>query len=325
MANSRRTQTQKPSAAQAQRRALIQTVSAQQEALEQMQTQLTVSSRVAHQTRASLVEVLKLTGVEKHPRFARLVQAADEDNNPVATSNEQALNSITKDNPESVGTSPAEVNKGVTPAATTDVQNADVALSGEPFNKLIDPTSVAPGVDTVPTGDAAHVKTDVRVGEPSKDVAFADTGWKNTSASRTAGDVPEAFKDQWDKNKDDDDDDDSDKDSDKSKTSVRGEERAMAAFALAKARREAGMTAESSEIIEAQQITASDMSVGDMDKELVIMAKVAARLGSATQDRPVPRNLVPTRQATRSAPSLASGSAPIPGSGSGLEDSSNFD
>jgi hypothetical protein len=379
MANqSRRPTTQQRSAAATQRQALMQAVSAQQEALEDTVSTIaslkqanrkatreaTIARRHAALISTALVDVLKATGVHMDPRFARLIQASDEENNQVAMTSNDALSSATRENVNTYGTVPGAANAGVTPDAVTDVATTDVTLSPEPFNSLVDVNAAMPGID-VPSVADAHVNTDVRAGQPSQDVAFSTTngngftagrkqadaeqtpfafdgswadnndasasdtgseteqaeyaqGGGKQSARRYAGEVPEAFKKQWDKDGDSDSDSDSDKDDDDSKK----ESRFVAAMRLVEARKAAGQVAqEASTVLETQALLSSTASIHDMDLEVDVLSRVAT-----AQPRPIPRNLVPTRQATRTSPSLRATSAPMgSGSGSGLGDSSLFD
>jgi len=109
--------------------------------------------------------------------------AADEERDPVAMTSEEALVPAATDDPTSIGAAPAGANRGVTPAAVTDPVSTDVAIPTQPFNKLVDPTSLA-GPDSPPSVGDSHVEYDITSEKPNTDVPFKETGW-TASSSRT--------------------------------------------------------------------------------------------------------------------------------------------
>lgn len=118
-------------------------------------------------------------------KTSRRRTASDENNSPVATTNDGALAPAATDDPTTPGAAPAAANQGVTPDAATTPGDTDVALPQEPYNDLIDVTDVAPGADTnVPSPADSHVEYDITADSPSLDVAYPESGWTSTSSAQ---------------------------------------------------------------------------------------------------------------------------------------------
>lgn len=235
--------------------------------------------------KSAVQDIAKASGLSEHPRFASLMAtAADEESKPVAETDEAALKPDAKDDPESIGAAPSSANAEVTPGATTDVQNANVALDAEPFNKLEDVTAPVAGTDTVPKGDAAHVETDVRV-SPGTNTPFPNnSGWK--SSGLETPDDPQT--------------------------------RLFAALKLARKQVATGV-AEGDEHIVAQAIIDDPvMTIAIIERESSTLDKVVSARTAAAQ-RPAQRRLVPqaAQQVERTMPSLQSEAASQVQSGTG--------
>ena len=176
------------------------------------------------------------------------------------------LKPAAKDDPETIGAAPSSANPGVTPAATTDVDNSNVALPTEPLNNLTDVTAPTSGTD-VPKGDAAHVETDVKVGNPSNEPFPNNSGWKQSSAED-----PQV--------------------------------RFMASLRLAEHRKAAGL-ADGENVTIAQQINDDEgLTLATIQHEINTLAAVASR--KAPQQATASRATVPQRaEVPRTMPSLS--------------------
>lgn len=196
-------------------------------------------------------------------------RGADEGGDPVATTSEEALAPAATDDPTSPGAAPAAANADVTPAAATDPETMDVAAPVRPFNELVDPTAVAPGVNDPPSPSNSHVDYDITAEAPSTAVPFAETGWKSTSARD-----PKA--------------------------------RLFASLDLARLRRQAGLSTED-ELALASRIDGSRMTDADITSEANTLGRVVkAAAQRQQQPRAAARNLVPQPAAgVRRAPGLA--------------------
>lgn len=302
--------------AQAQRNRLLAVLAAQQREIEAQRRRSALLAR-------ALTTLATAAGVERHPHFASLARvAADEEREPVARTDDQALEPDARESVEDLGSSPAPANEGVTPAATTDPATPDVALPGEVFNELEDPTAPVPGTDEVPQGAAAHVETEVRVGNPSSDTPFSETGWK--ASRRTAavecpdcggvgqvpGGTPEAEADGGLA-----DCPTCGGNGEATAEQVRrfvsarrsgGAVRLLASIRLARLRRAAG-TEDGDELAVGQAIHDSDLTDRDIEMEAATLAKVTSR---QPQRQAQPRHLVPQRQAAAAVAPLSGGPAP---------------
>lgn len=242
------------------------------EALRAQQSMITAQDAEIKGLKRAMATMAKAAGIGSHPHFASLVKsAADEEKNPVATTDEQALKPDAKDDPESIGAAPSSANTGVTPDATTDVANTNVSLPAEPLNNLVDVTAPTGGTD-VPKGDAAHVETDVKVTAPSTEPFPNNSGWKQSSVED-----PQV--------------------------------RFMASLRLAEARKAAGTLEPGIEHVTAAQRINDDtnLSLAVIQHEINTLAAVASvRQAPAQQVQAAARSLVPQRaEVPRTMPSLS--------------------
>lgn len=163
-----------PNPAQNYRSAIMRAVAEQQKVIK------TQASKIDTLTDA-VKSLVTAAGVERHPRFASLMAVAGDD---VDTTTEQAKKPLATDDPESKGAAPGEANSGVTPAATTDLQNTNVAIpdSGT-LENLQDVTKPTPGTDAV--DPAAVFNGEVTVSKPTDEVFDkpSDSGWTGTPGS----------------------------------------------------------------------------------------------------------------------------------------------
>ncbi len=264
--------------AQAGRNRLIEAIRTQQSMITTQAGQITDLQR-------GLLTLATAAGVGSHPHFASLVTAADEEKDPVATTDEQALKPAAKDDPESIGAAPAAANTGVTPDGTTDVGNTNVTLPTQPLNNLVDVTAPVGGTD-VPKGDAAHVETDVKYKAPSNEPFPDNSGWKKSSLDED----PQV--------------------------------RFMASLRLAEFRKSAGL-AEGENVTVAQSINDdTTLSLALIQHEINTLASLAGRV-APTQQVQASRATVPQRaEVPRTMPSLSAqasgGVVPVGSSASGV-------
>lgn len=245
-----------PNPAQQKRNRIIAAIREQQGLIETIQ-QENIGLRNAVATLAVAARV------DNHPAFAPIVRAAglqrraDSAQNPdgaPATTTEEAKQPQATDDVNSVGAAPGEVNKDVTPEATTDVQNSNVAADAPVLDNLQSVTAPVSGTDA-PTPDAGNAESasQVSVGTPSND----------TFDSKT-----------W--------------------TSAKNEQaRFVASLRLARLQIEAGLET-GEDLALGQRIAESKQSLGEIEAQVNVLSQVASRKASAPtadqQRRLVPRS-----------------------------------
>ncbi len=219
---------------------------------------------------AAVSDLVKAAGVQHHPRFASLIKQADEDNPDTTT--EQAKQPMATDSPESPGAVPAQANTGVTPDATTDVQNSNVAIpdSGT-LENLQDVTAPVSGTDAV--DPSAVFDGEVRVTAPNTNVQDPSSGWTTTPGSTN-------------------------------RTSARGDDqsRFVESLRLARLQISAGLVS-GEDLSVAQRIFEGKQTMGEISASASTLNQVqSARTASQPSERH--RHLVPTSTGQRQNPSF---------------------
>jgi hypothetical protein len=243
------------------------TITAQSQTIESLVDQV-------EKQRVALTTLAKAAGVAKHPHFAALVaEGADENKEPVATTDEQALAPAAKDDPEAVGAVPAPANTGVTPGATSDAQSADVALDAEPFNSLVNVTEQPGAAVDPPSLQESHIKTDVKVGNPSQEPFDNVGGWKQSAVQAEPEDPQRRF---------------------------------VASLNLARLQIGAGIAeGENDDLALGQRIhDDTAQSLAAIEAQAQVLTRVAAA-GQPSRQATASRSLVPQPAGTRRSPSLA--------------------
>lgn len=241
-------------------------------ALREQQQWLASQQHQIDATSAAIHRMAVLAGVEREPVFAALAPSHADLGN---AADKAAESPIATDKPTNSGAAPAAANQGVTPDATTDLSNANVAVPTKPFTNLVDVTQAEPGTDAPPSLSDAKVETEVRVGTPDNTTTAFPIGGENsgwTAASKNGEDPQQRF---------------------------------MASLNLARLRAQAGLTTQG-DLELGQEINDNvDLSLADINTEAATLDRVLTQGGRQQQTQATRRPVVPSRTATRQAPSLA--------------------
>lgn len=161
-----------------QRRTLVAAVATQQKMINALAAQNELLRR-------GIVTIASAAGITRHPRLAGLITMAD-NNEPVATSTDEARKPDATDNVDSYGAAPAGANVGVDPDANTDVTQYTVTLPEDAINDLIDVTSPVPGTDA-PWPPAVGEQVPTLLTNPDITPMDNMSGWKSSRRHQGTG------------------------------------------------------------------------------------------------------------------------------------------